>query len=94
MDKIKSYDIPKDIHQIELGSEISKFNALENLVPQFRSNNETYFELLSAMIHLEEAANSKHMQKFSLEQVQLVNLLEMRNTFAVALDVCIMIVFI
>lgn len=72
MQKIKSYDIPEEIRKIESGTDSLKLKYYKNLVSESRNKATAYKELLSAMIYLEEAANSVRVQKFDLKNVQLL----------------------
>lgn len=71
MESTKPYDIPDEIRAIEFDEDSSNFLALKNMIPESRYCESKYIQLLSAMVYLEEAANSRRVQNFNLENVQL-----------------------
>lgn len=87
MEDVKIYEIPDNIRNIEFGADISKFNDLKKMIPESQSTESTYFEILSAMVFLEEAAHSRRVQKFDLENVRLQLHSRQRKMFAIEYDV-------
>lgn len=83
MQKLKQYEIPEDIRMIEFGGDESKFQHLQNLLAEFRSNEKAYIELCTAMIHLEEAAHSRTERKFDLRNVELTLCSQEKNVIKI-----------
>lgn len=94
MQKLKPYDIPDDIQAIEVETDAAKFKMLESLIPVSRSNEASYIKLLSAMLHLEEVANSGRVRKFNLQNIQLIYESRDDKIFAIELNVSIMTISI
>lgn len=72
MEKLKSFEIPEDIQRIEYDEDDAKFESLLSVLTQFRSDEATYLKLSTAMIHLEDAADSQSLRKFDLKSVEMV----------------------
>lgn len=92
--ELKPYDIPDDIQDIEFEADAAKFEMLESLIPESRSNEANYIKLLSAMVHLEDAANSGRVRRFNLRNIQLIYESQNDNIFAIELDVSKTTIFI
>lgn len=71
MKPLKMYTIPANICAIQFNGDRSEFERLQSLLSKFRKREADYLELFTAMIHLEEAANSQHIQKFNMKSVNL-----------------------
>lgn len=71
MEDLVMVEIPESIRNIVCGDEQTKFDDLMNKVQEARVNENAYVAAFSAMIQLEEAETSKHLQMFDLEAVKL-----------------------
>lgn len=72
MSQLKSYVIPNDIKEIaSLKIESQDFQKYKEQMNSSRSKSMLYIQALTSLLHLEELANSKRVQEFNLENVQL-----------------------
>lgn len=83
------YEIPEDICRIEFDGDKSIFQGFENIITESRSKENVYIKLQTAMIHLEEASNSKRVRKFNLRNVQLVHHSHENHIFSIEYNVCL-----
>lgn len=65
MECLKQYEIPENIQRIGIDS---KFLNID----EARSNESDYISALSAMIYLEEMANSKQVQQYNIKEAQMI----------------------
>lgn len=71
MGHLKPYIIPRDIKNLE--SRLCRnVSCYEDLVEKSRCDKSAYFSAFTAMILMEEAANSSQIWKLDLENVQLI----------------------
>lgn len=66
-----TYEIPNDIRSIELDNNKTKFDYFKSIVKEARNQENCYIAAFTAMIQMEEAANSKLLTAFDLENVQM-----------------------
>lgn len=85
MMELSLYNVPKEIERIENESSMDDLLVLENLIPSATRNVKEYLELQSAMIHLEECANSKPQRDFNQISISLEQL--ENNTFKMQYNV-------
>lgn len=71
MEDLMMFEIPESIRNIECYEEQTKLDDLKRTVQEARDSENAYVEAFTAMIQLEEAAASKHLQMFDLESVKL-----------------------
>lgn len=71
MEDLIMFEIPEYIRNIEYNDEQTELDDLKNLVQDARVEENAYVAAFLAMIQLEEAASSKHLQMFDLEAVKL-----------------------
>lgn len=70
MKELLTYEIPDDIRSIEFDNNTEKLDYLKSVVQEARTKESSYIDAFTAMIQLEEAANSKFMKKFDIEDVR------------------------
>lgn len=70
MNPIKSIHIPMGIRNVEFESNIEEFDALKNSI-LLEDNEQAYLKLLTTIVHFEEAANSKRLRCYDLENVTI-----------------------
>lgn len=63
--------IPTDIKNLETGLS-RNINKFKDLVEKSRYDKYSYYEALTAMLYMEEAANSSHVWKMDLKCVELM----------------------
>lgn len=87
MKQLVTHGIPDDIRSIEFYNDSKKLEYFKYVVQRARNDENSYITAFTAMIHLEEAANSKFLQSFDLENIQL-NLYSMEDQiFRIHLEV-------
>lgn len=62
-----TYKIPEDIRNVDAVS----FSILKKTVGDVRMHQDSYILAFTAMIHLEEASESKCISKFDIEDIRL-----------------------
>lgn len=72
MENLRPYKIPINIRNIEFNGDESEFKILKSSIQdQVRMDQASYISAFTAMIHLEEASESKRISKFNIENVRL-----------------------
>lgn len=76
MEKFRPYKIPANILNVENRKNILESNDpdcinLKNVMAQSRISRDCYFSGFTALIHLEEASESKRISKFNFKNVRL-----------------------
>ncbi|XP_055307474.1 putative helicase mov-10-B.1 [Sitodiplosis mosellana] len=70
--QLEQYAIPPAIIDLELNDDdTSKFESIRENFGDARISSNVYIEKFSTLIHMEEAANSKHLATFDLQNVQI-----------------------
>lgn len=87
MVKMAAYEIPDEIRLIDRGDNNTRYQTLKDLISGIRIYENTYIQLFSAMIHLEEASNSGYVQKFDLIKVQMLLHSREDSVFTVQCDI-------
>lgn len=87
MKDLLTYEIPDDIRSIEFDNNTEKLNYLKSVVQEARTKEISYIDAFTAMIQLEEAANSKFMKKFDIEDVRLDLCSRENQIFRIRFDV-------
>lgn len=64
MAQLFAYDIPPNIWQAEQYNDKNAINDLRKLTEKARGDEEQYFKATTALLHLEEAANSVEARGF------------------------------
>lgn len=89
MQQLKTYEIPEDIQRIEYDHDEAKFEGLHNVLTQFRSDEATDLQLSTAMIHLEEAADSQSLRKFDLRSIEMAPYSQAINIMIITYEVSV-----
>lgn len=71
MANLKTYEIPIDIQELEFYENTSKIRYFDTLVKQSRSDQQSYTSAFTALIHMEEAANSTTARSFNLYSIKM-----------------------
>lgn len=71
MTKLKIYEIPEFIREIEFDDNRSNLVSIEQMTEKAGTDESSYIALNTALIHLEEAANSRKVQMYDLKKIQL-----------------------
>lgn len=71
MAQLEEYEIPPDILDLEFNDNHSRLKSIQENFHESRTSLDAYIGKFSALIHMEEAANSKHLAGFDLKNVQL-----------------------
>lgn len=71
MKDLKTYEIPDDIRSIEFDGNTEKLDYLKSVVKEARLKEKNYIESFTAMVQLEEAAHSKFLKTFDIENVPI-----------------------
>lgn len=71
MKDLLTREIPEDIQKIEFDNDTKKLDYLKTVVQEARNNENSYIEAFTAMVQLEEAAHSKFLKTFDIENVPL-----------------------
>lgn len=87
MEKLKDYEVPENIRKVEFDADTSKFEDLMKMIPESRSKDTAYIQLLSAMVHLDEVVNSRIVSEFDLQNIQLVFESHMDRVFKIQYNV-------
>lgn len=66
-----SYEIPDDIRSIEFDNDSTKLEYFKSIIQKARTQENSYIEAFTAMIQMEEVANSMSLRTFVIENVQL-----------------------
>lgn len=69
---LEDYTIPLDIIDLENG-DISKLDSIIEKFANARISPSAYIQKFTALIHMEEAANTKHLETFKLKNVQIAS---------------------
>lgn len=85
MGELDSYKIPEEIAQIEEG--IADFADLENMIEDFKKNEENYFKAVATMVHLEEFASSTTVRSLNENNINLKQSRQQKNIFEMNLIV-------
>lgn len=72
MKALKCIPIPDKIREIEYSGKISDLQYYKNLNDNAHINEAAYIDAFTAMLQFDEAATSKRIAKFDLQNVQLV----------------------
>lgn len=64
------YDIPINIRELEFENDTSSAGIYKEIKQKIRSDEASYISLMTAMIHMEEAANSKGVKKYDLHNIR------------------------
>lgn len=76
MEELTGYDIPEYIWEVEQGDAFA-IDELEKIMDKAQDDENSYFEATTAMIHLEEAANSISARDFNFltsnNQIKIVS---------------------
>lgn len=72
MSKLVPYDIPSDIKEImSLDVQSLEFKDYREKFTSYRSQSMLYIHAFTNMLHFEELSESKRVEKFNLENVEL-----------------------
>lgn len=71
MKDLLTHEIPEHIRSIEFDNDTKKLDYLKSVVREARIKENSYIEAFTAMVQLEEAAHSKFLKKFDIENVRL-----------------------
>lgn len=63
--------IPEDIRDIEFHNDVAKLEYYKSLATTAQTSEDSYIALTKAMIQLEEAANSKQLAPFDMNDIKL-----------------------
>lgn len=66
---------------------IKKIGYFKNIVQKARIEENSYIEAFTAMVHMDEAANSKQLEKFDLENIQIELYSRTDEIFSIRFDV-------
>lgn len=89
MKQLATYEIDQDIRSIEFNNNVEKFQYFEDIAQKARTEENAYFQAFTAMIQMEEAANSKRLIQFDLEYVKLDMYSRADQVFRIQYDVSI-----
>lgn len=71
MANLEIYDLPAAIRDLEYQNDTTMLDYFQTLINNARQDNNAYKTAFSALVHMEEAASSKHMQHFDMKSVLL-----------------------
>lgn len=71
MKQLSTYEIRDDIRAIEFNNHTTKLDYYESFVQKARVDENSYMEAFTGMIQFEEAANSRFLESFDLENVRV-----------------------
>lgn len=72
MSRIGEYEISKNIKRLEYNGDTTYLEDVIEMVSKARDDKQSYFEAFSAMVEMEEAANSIHISAYDLSCLQMV----------------------
>lgn len=72
MEGFKPYEIPSNIQKLEFNKETSFLSDFEALGQKCRQDEISYNAAFTAMIQMEEAANSRGLRDYNLENVEII----------------------
>lgn len=84
MTQLEPYEIPTNIKDLEFEDDASKITAIARNFHNAQTDSMAYIEKFTALIHMEEAANSKHLATFDLKNVQISLHSRPQQTYKVA----------
>lgn len=87
MNSFESYRIPADIRNPAFNKDTPQFKELENLVHEARFVEGSYIKLFTALLYMEETANTERVAKFHLQNVELE--LQSNRIFKINIEVSI-----
>lgn len=71
MKELSQYEIPDVIRNIEFHNDTASFEVYKSMVEKSRADENCYIGAFRAMVQLEQAANSKFLEKFHMKNVKL-----------------------
>lgn len=71
MKKLEAFEIPDEIRDIEFHNDTTKFKYFNEILQKARTEENHYVAAFTAMIQMDEAANSKHVEKLDFKNVPL-----------------------
>lgn len=87
MKDLLTQEIPDDIRKIEFDNNTKKLDYLKSVVQEARIKENSYIEAFTAMVQLEEAAHSKFLKTFDIENVRLELYSRENQIFQIRTDV-------
>lgn len=89
MMKLHAYNVPGEIEMIEYYDNISEFSKWEDMAANAMKDETVYYNLCTAMIHLEECANAKPQRQFNQNAIYVKQQPSAQgNMFKIEYDVC------
>lgn len=89
MMKLHAYNVPGKIEVIESNDSKSEFSKWEDMAANFMKDETVYYNLCTAMIHLEECANAKPHRQFNQNAIYVKQQPSAKgNMFKFEYDVC------
>lgn len=89
MEKLPIYEIPDDIKSLEFDDDVAQLDKFMAFAKEARYDENSYIEAFIAMIQMEEAANSKRLRYYDLENVKLNLYSRVDQVFQIKFDVSI-----
>lgn len=91
MQPLYEYSVPETIRKMELSGDVSGLEYYKDLVYHARVDKEMYFAAFTALLHMEEMAETKHIATYDLESVKLKIHSAIDQTFKIEFNVSIII---
>lgn len=71
MSRLDEYAIPPIIQNLEFNGDKSSLSCFEEKIRETRTNQKAYIDAFTALIHMEEAANSTHLTAYDFKYVEI-----------------------
>lgn len=88
MNQFAQHDIPEELREMADG-DMTHFEKYEKYVAEAPSSPDAYFEAFTAIVHLEELADSTRLKKFNLYGVHIYATDDSECTYKIKFDVMI-----
>lgn len=85
----QKHEIPMNIQELEFKKNTSCMKDFRSLIQKMRDDEESYTDAFSALIYMEEAANSTSVTKFNLEKVHIEIISRIDHKIKIKYDVSI-----
>lgn len=89
MEQLPTCEIPDDVRSLEFYDDSTKMEKFKANTQEARTNEKAYITSFTAMIAMDEAASSKRLLSYDLENVQLHLFSRSDQVFQIEFDVSI-----